>query len=69
MNWVRDLQEKERKVIILRFGLDGGEAQTLEEIGQSLGLTRERVRQIETAALVKLRSVIEQKTMVQDDLL
>ncbi len=69
MNWVRDLPEKERKVIILRFGLDGGEAQTLEEIGQSLGLTRERVRQIETAALVKLRSVIEQKTMVQADLL
>ena len=69
MAWVQDLQEKERKVIILRFGLDGGEAQTLEEIGQSLGLTRERVRQIETAALGKLRSVIEQKTMKQDDLL
>ncbi len=69
MEWVGGLQDKERKVIILRFGLDGGEAQTLEEIGQSLGLTRERVRQIETAALVKLRSVIEQKTMTQEDLL
>lgn len=69
MEWVRDLQDKERKVIMLRFGLDGGEAQTLEEIGQSLGLTRERVRQIETAALVKLRAVIEQKTMTQEDLL
>ncbi len=69
MQWVQGLHEKERKVIILRFGLDGGEAQTLEEIGQSLGLTRERVRQIETAALVKLRAVIEQKTMTQDDLL
>ncbi len=69
MGWVKDLHEKERKVIILRFGLDGGEAQTLEEIGQSLGLTRERVRQIETAALVKLRGVIEQNTMKQDDLL
>ncbi|MEE8493170.1 MAG: sigma-70 family RNA polymerase sigma factor [Nitrospirales bacterium] len=69
MEWVGGLQDKERKVITLRFGLDGGEAQTLEEIGQSLGLTRERVRQIETAALVKLRSVIEQKTMTQEDLL
>ncbi len=69
MGWVQDLHDKERKVIILRFGLDGGEAETLEEIGQSLGLTRERVRQIETAALVKLRAVIEQKTMTQDDLL
>ncbi len=69
MEWVQGLHEKERKVIILRFGLDGGEAQTLEEIGHSLGLTRERVRQIETAALVRLRAVIEQKTMKQDDLL
>ncbi len=69
MHWVHDLHEKERKVIILRFGLDGDEAKTLEEIGHSLGLTRERVRQIETAALVKLRAVIEQKTMKQDDLL
>ena len=69
MEWVKDLPEKEREVIIKRFGLDGGEDQTLEEIGQGLGLTRERVRQIETAALGKLRSVIEQKTMKQDDLL
>ena len=69
MEWVKDLPEKEREVIIKRFGLDGGEDQTLEEIGQGLGLPRERVRQIETAALGKLRSVIEQKTMKQDDLL
>ena len=69
MEWVTDLPEKEREVIIKRFGLDGDEAQTLEEIGQSLGLTRERVRQIETAALCKLRSVIEHKTMKRDDLL
>jgi RNA polymerase nonessential primary-like sigma factor len=69
MGWVTDLPEKEQEVIKKRFGLDGGEAQTLEEIGHTLGLTRERVRQIETAALGKLRSVIEQKTMTQDDLL
>ncbi len=69
MEWMKDLQEKEKTVIVLRFGLDGGDAQTLETIGQDLGLTRERVRQIETAALVKLRAIIEKKTLKQDDLL
>ncbi len=69
MGWIQDLPEKEKTVVILRFGLDGGEAHTLEEIGQTLGLTRERVRQIETAALVKLRTTIEKKTMTQEDLL
>ena len=69
MTWMQDLQEKEKTVIVLRFGLGGGEAQTLEEIGRDLGLTRERVRQIETAALLKLRAIIEKKTLTQDDLL
>jgi RNA polymerase nonessential primary-like sigma factor len=69
MRWVGELQEKERTVITLRFGLDGGEAQTLEEIGRTLGLTRERVRQIEHGALLKLRGTIERETMTQDDLL
>lgn len=69
MKWVGELQEKEKTVITLRFGLDGGEAQTLEEIGRTLGLTRERVRQIEHAALLKLRTSIERETMTQDDLL
>jgi RNA polymerase primary sigma factor/RNA polymerase nonessential primary-like sigma factor len=69
MGWIDGLPEKEKKVVILRFGLDGGEGHTLEEIGQSLGLTRERVRQIETAALVKLRTAIEKDTMRQEDLL
>ncbi|MER3422526.1 MAG: RNA polymerase subunit sigma [Nitrospiraceae bacterium] len=69
MAWIQELPEKEKTVVILRFGLDGGEAHTLEEIGQTLGLTRERVRQIETAALVKLRGMIEKRTMTQEDLL
>jgi len=69
MTWMQDLQEKEKTVIVLRFGLGGGEAQTLEEIGRDLGLTRERVRQIETAALMKLRAIIEKKTLTQEDLL
>lgn len=69
MTWIQDLQEKEKTVIVLRFGLGGDEAQTLEEIGRDLGLTRERVRQIETAALLKLRAIIEKKTLTQEDLL
>ncbi|MGE3153090.1 MAG: RNA polymerase sigma factor RpoD/SigA [Nitrospiraceae bacterium] len=69
MNWVRQLPDKERMVVISRFGLDGGEAKTLEEIGRELGLTRERVRQIEMAALGKIRAAMERKTIRQDDLL
>ncbi|MGQ0811246.1 MAG: sigma-70 family RNA polymerase sigma factor [Nitrospiraceae bacterium] len=69
MKWVKELPDKEQKVIVTRFGLDGAEAQTLEEIGRDLGLTRERVRQIETAALVRLRGMIDRQMMTQDDLL
>jgi RNA polymerase primary sigma factor/RNA polymerase nonessential primary-like sigma factor len=69
MAWVKELPEKERIVILARFGLDGAEARTLEEIGREMGLTRERVRQIETAALCRLRGIIERKTMKRGDLL
>jgi RNA polymerase primary sigma factor/RNA polymerase nonessential primary-like sigma factor len=69
MAWVNELPEKERTVILARFGLDGAESRTLEEIGQEMGLTRERVRQIETAALARLRGIIERKTMKRADLL
>jgi RNA polymerase primary sigma factor len=53
-----DLAVNERKVLRRRFGLEGDEPETLEAIGQTLGLTRERVRQIETAALRKLRALL-----------
>jgi RNA polymerase nonessential primary-like sigma factor len=56
--WIKGLRDTEKRVILMRFGLDGGEPQTLEEIGQVLSLTRERVRQIEAAALQKLRSIV-----------
>ncbi len=69
MSWVKELPEKEQTVIVSRFGLDGDESKTLEEIGRAMGLTRERVRQIETTALVRLRGTIERKTMTQADLL
>jgi DNA-directed RNA polymerase sigma subunit (sigma70/sigma32) len=49
------LDNREREVIRLRFGLDGGEPRTLEQVGVHFGLTRERIRQIETRAMEKLR--------------
>ncbi len=52
---VDDLEEKEREVIRMRFGLDGEEPRTLQEIGEALGLSRERIRQIESKAKEKLR--------------
>ena len=52
---VGGLDEKEREVIRMRFGLDGDEPKTLQEIGESMGLSRERIRQIESRAKEKLR--------------
>lgn len=49
------LNEKERDIVVLRFGLNGEEPRTLEQVGAMFGVTRERIRQIESKALVKLR--------------
>lgn len=49
------LSDRERQVLIMRFGLDDGSVRTLEQVGQHLDVTRERIRQIETKALAKLR--------------
>jgi RNA polymerase sigma factor (sigma-70 family) len=55
--WLTVLSENERTVISRRFGLDGKDNMTLDSIGKELGITRERVRQIENAALAKLRAL------------
>ena len=53
---LQGLNPREREVIILRFGLESGRPMTLEEVGKRFKVTRERIRQIETAALRKLRN-------------
>ena len=52
---LEQLNPRMRRVLSLRFGLDGESPQTLEEVGTQLGITRERVRQLETRALRELR--------------
>lgn len=69
MHWVRTLKDTEQRVVKLRFGLEGDEPKTLEDIGQEFGLTRERVRQIEATALGKLREIIIKKTIKPDEIL
>src|SRR6266496_2182984 len=53
-----EIDEREAKILKLRYGLDGGDPMTLKEIGEKIGLTRERVRQIEHEALGKLRDTM-----------
>jgi RNA polymerase primary sigma factor len=53
------LPERERRVLELRFGFDGQESMTLEEIGRELELTRERVRQLEKSGLVRLQHALD----------
>ncbi|HEX4350530.1 MAG TPA: RNA polymerase sigma factor RpoD/SigA [Verrucomicrobiae bacterium] len=56
---VKHLDDREATILRFRFGLDGGNEKTLEEVGEKFGVTRERVRQIQNLALRKLRKMIE----------
>ena len=58
---LKDLKERERQVIELRFGLKDGHPRTLEEVGKEFNVTRERIRQIEAKALRKLRNPVRSK--------
>lgn len=59
--WLDELSEKQREVVARRFGLRGHESSTLEEVGREIGLTRERVRQIQVEALRRLRDILEKQ--------
>ena len=56
-NILKELSNKERKIITHRFGIDGGKPKTLEELGKEMGFSKERIRQIEAIALKKLRTL------------
>lgn len=58
---LQDLKDRERQVIVLRFGLEDGHPRTLEEVGREFNVTRERIRQIEAKALRKLRNPVRSK--------
>ncbi len=60
---LEDLNERERQVIIMRFGLEDGQVRTLEEVGNHFEVTRERIRQLETKALAKLRHPARSKRL------
>jgi RNA polymerase nonessential primary-like sigma factor len=63
---LEELNEKQREILCRRFGLEGYERQTLEEVGRATGLTKERVRQIQTHALKSLREIFEEKGLEKD---
>jgi len=67
-SWLDDLNEKQREVISRRFGLRGFEASTLEEVGLEIGLTRERVRQIQVEALKRLRDILERQGLTGESI-
>ena len=63
IHWLHELNAKQREVLARRFGLMGYEAATLEDVGREIGLTRERVRQIQVEALKRLRDILSQENL------
>ena len=59
--WITQLNEREQKILKLRFGLEGSEPLTLAEIGRQINVSRERVRQLEAKAILKLRLITNQQ--------
>lgn len=68
VSWITRLSARQKEVIARRFGLMGYDISTLEEVGKEIGLTRERVRQIQLEALRKLRQAVEQSGLDRDTL-
>ncbi len=67
--WLLRLNDKQREVVERRFGLHGFDRSTLEEVGQEIGVTRERVRQIQMDALRRLREILESEGFSEETLL
>lgn len=67
-SWLNELNDKQREVVERRFGLNGREISTLEEVGADIGVTRERVRQIQVEALKRLRVSLEKAGFSVDSL-
>lgn len=65
-HWLTLLPERQREVLMRRFGLAGFEASTLEDVGEQIGLTRERVRQIQVDALKRLREILMREGLSAD---
>ena len=65
--WLSELNVNQREVITRRFGLRGHERSTLEDVGAAIGLTRERVRQIQVEALKNLRNIFERYGLSQEN--
>lgn len=59
--WLQDLDVRQREVIILRYGLEGNDPHTLDETGEKIGFTRERVRQLQLRALRQLKRTLKQE--------
>lgn len=67
--WLKELDQKQREVLVRRFGLHGFERCTLEQVGAEIGVTRERVRQIQMEALKRLRRLLKARGLSEDVLL
>ncbi|KPK38930.1 MAG: RNA polymerase sigma factor RpoS [Gammaproteobacteria bacterium SG8_47] len=67
--WLSQLNDKQREVVERRYGLHGYDVATLEEVGNTIGVTRERVRQIQIEALKRLREILESEGFSEDALL
>ena len=66
--WLGELTDKQREVVVRRFGLRGHESSTLEDVGLEIGLTRERVRQIQVEGLKRLREILEKNGLSSESL-
>ena len=67
-DWLKNLPDKQRIVITRRFGLDNDDPSTLEQLATEMGITRERVRQVQQEALIKLKRTLVSRGVSKDAL-